>query len=123
MKKLFGLFASIFLSCIILSCPAFAGIDDTRVYEFEDNNTLDYANAIYNDETMYGYVDGDDIDVYRFFVKMPTNVALVFNNYNSHGMYFYLVDENDKTIPINDGELIDGTLIKYLDEGVYYLYL
>ena len=88
-RKIIGVLLAL---VIALSTPlvAFAGVGDNLYNESEPNNYLDYANIVYSDYTVCGYMDKYDMDVYRFSVSSKVDLTFILTSESSAvGMAFY----------------------------------
>ena len=124
-KRLLCFILLLIMIISVLSVGVSADVGDYILTEAETNNTLTSANVIYNDYIIYGKVNNNDTDYYKF--EMPysaTFVSVVASNYDI--LLFYILNSTGSCIAsatelgYNDG-VWSWLCTAELSAGTYYI--
>ena len=99
---------------------------DTLYAECEPNDTMSDAGPMENDDTYYGTVSGEDLDVYTFVLTEKSSVAVVLvedTSYAAFGIYDAsgapLLESVD--LGLQEGGVYADVISYELDAGTYFI--
>jgi putative cell wall-binding protein len=95
----------------------------TDYWENEPNDTLDRANLLNLDDTVYGTFDWQDVDVYQIEVKNPMELVVSGAAQPGIDLGFLLADGYGDWITPDVNEVYDGVQVQLyvIPEGTYYI--
>ncbi|WP_159785638.1 cell wall-binding repeat-containing protein [Bacillus sp. N1-1] len=95
----------------------------TDYWENEPNDTLDRANLLNLDDTVYGTFDWQDVDVYQIEVKNPMELVVSGAAQPGIDLGFLLADGYGDWITPDVNEVYDGVQgqLYVIPEGTYYI--